>query len=154
MSELKPEGSEAAVGEDEKGDDEMGVNGFSVKGLLWHGRSVYDAWFSCASNQVAQVPLTLPYFFSQMGMASGVTLQAFYGMIGSWTAYLISVLYIEYRIRREREGDSFKNHVIHRISTHACTVTPHRSLLLHRPLLGYTFYYKKRVFANHVDSYK
>lgn len=24
----------------------------SVKSLLWHGGSVYDAWFSCASNQV------------------------------------------------------------------------------------------------------
>lgn len=25
---------------------------FSVKNLLWHGGSVWDAWFSCASNQV------------------------------------------------------------------------------------------------------
>lgn len=25
---------------------------FSLKSLLWHGGSVYDAWFSCASNQV------------------------------------------------------------------------------------------------------
>lgn len=25
---------------------------FSVKSLLWHGGSVWDAWFSCASNQV------------------------------------------------------------------------------------------------------
>ena len=24
----------------------------SFKSLLWHGGSVYDAWFSCASNQV------------------------------------------------------------------------------------------------------
>lgn len=24
----------------------------SFKRLLWHGGSVYDAWFSCASNQV------------------------------------------------------------------------------------------------------
>ncbi|GMP49735.1 hypothetical protein CsSME_00016616 [Camellia sinensis var. sinensis] len=32
--------------------------------LLWHGGSVYDAWFSCASNQVAEVLLTLPYSFS------------------------------------------------------------------------------------------
>ncbi|KAJ8624697.1 hypothetical protein MRB53_033227 [Persea americana] len=38
--------------------------------LFWHGGSVYDAWFSCASNQVAQVLLTLPYSFSQLGMAS------------------------------------------------------------------------------------
>ncbi|MBA0631417.1 hypothetical protein Godav_000294 [Gossypium davidsonii] len=85
---------------------------FSVKNLLWHGGSVYDAWFSCASNQVAQVLLTLPYSFSQMGMLSGIILQIFYGVLGSWTAYLVSVLYIEYRSRKEKENVSFKNHVI------------------------------------------
>lgn len=56
--------------------------------------------------------LTLPYSFSQLGMVSGIVLQVFYGLIGSWTAYLISVLYIEYRSRKEKEGASFKNHVI------------------------------------------
>ena len=25
---------------------------FSVKSFLWHGGSAWDAWFSCASNQV------------------------------------------------------------------------------------------------------
>ncbi|XP_022680918.1 uncharacterized protein LOC101776449 isoform X2 [Setaria italica] len=86
--------------------------GFGLKSLLWHGGSVWDAWFSCASNQVAQVLLTLPYSFSQLGMVSGVLLQVFYGLMGSWTAYLISVLYVEYRARKEKEGVSFKNHVI------------------------------------------
>jgi hypothetical protein len=61
---------------------------------------------------VAQVLLTLPYSFSQLGMLSGVLLQIFYGFLGSWTAYLISVLYVEYRSRKEKEGVSFKNHVI------------------------------------------
>ncbi|KAL0908311.1 hypothetical protein M5K25_022801 [Dendrobium thyrsiflorum] len=79
---------------------------------LWHGGSVYDAWFSCASNQVAQVLLTLPYSFSQLGMASGIIFQLFYGLMGSWTAYLISVLYVEYRTRKEREKVDFRNHVI------------------------------------------
>ena len=32
-------------------------------------------------------------------MASGVLLQVFYGLMGSWTAYLISALYLEYRSR-------------------------------------------------------
>ncbi|KAH9613089.1 hypothetical protein KSS87_001477 [Heliosperma pusillum] len=85
---------------------------FSVKNALWHGGSVWDAWFSCSSNQVAQVLLTLPYSFSQLGMVSGIILQVFYGFLGSWTAYLISVLYVEYRSRKEKEGVSFKNHVI------------------------------------------
>ncbi|KAF9684472.1 hypothetical protein SADUNF_Sadunf04G0121700 [Salix dunnii] len=80
--------------------------------FLWHGGSVYDAWFSCASNQVAQVLLTLPYSFSQLGMLSGICFQLFYGLLGSWTAYLISILYVEYRTRKEREKVDFRNHVI------------------------------------------
>ncbi|KHG25803.1 Auxin transporter-like protein 5 [Gossypium arboreum] len=80
--------------------------------LFWHGGSVYDAWFSCASNQVAQVLLTLPYSFSQLGMLSGILLQLFYGLLGSWTAYIISILYVEYRTRKEREKVDFRNHVI------------------------------------------
>lgn len=56
--------------------------------------------------------LTLPYSFSQLGMVSGIVFQIFYGLIGSWTAYLISVLYVEYRARKEKENVNFKNHVI------------------------------------------
>lgn len=56
--------------------------------------------------------LTLPYSFSQLGMLSGILLQIFYGILGSWTAYLISVLYVEYRTRKEKENVRFKNHVI------------------------------------------
>ncbi|EER94348.1 auxin transporter-like protein 3 [Sorghum bicolor] len=83
-----------------------------LSGLLWHGGSAYDAWFSCASNQVAQVLLTLPYSFAQLGMVSGILFQLFYGILGSWTAYLISILYLEYRTRRERDKVDFRNHVI------------------------------------------
>jgi auxin influx carrier (AUX1 LAX family) len=61
---------------------------------------------------VAQVLLTLPYSFSQLGMVSGIVFQIFYGLVGSWTAYLISVLYVEYRSRKEKENVDFKNHVI------------------------------------------
>lgn len=56
--------------------------------------------------------LTLPYSFSQLGMVSGILFQLFYGLMGSWTAYLISVLYVEYRTRKEREKVDFRNHVI------------------------------------------
>lgn len=139
-------------GKEEEKEEEHSM--FSVKSILWHGGSAWDAWFSCASNQVrtstklhfqynfflkrasfpvllccvfrrtyssfhgfvlqqvAQVLLTLPYSFSQLGMLSGILLQIFYGLVGSWTAYLISVLYIEYRSRKEKENVSFKNHVI------------------------------------------
>ena len=67
--------------------------------------------------------LTLPYSFSQLGMLSGVILQIFYGLVGSWTAYLISVLYVEYRSRKEKEGVSFKNHVIQVPATFFLTIT-------------------------------
>lgn len=63
-------------------------------------------------DQVAQVLLTLPYSFSQLGMISGILFQLFYGLMGSWTAYLISILYVEYRTRKEREKVDFRNHVI------------------------------------------
>jgi len=58
------------------------------------------------------VLLTLPYSFSQLGMLSGILFQLFYGILGSWTAYLISILYVEYRTRKEREKVNFRNHVI------------------------------------------
>ncbi|KAK8512191.1 hypothetical protein V6N13_097144 [Hibiscus sabdariffa] len=93
-------------------EDESQQSMFSIKNILWHGGSAWDAWFSCVSNQVAQVLLTLPYSFSQLGMLSGILLQVFYGLIGSWTAYHINVLYVEYRNRKEKENVSFKNHVI------------------------------------------
>ncbi|GMP87944.1 hypothetical protein CsSME_00040115 [Camellia sinensis var. sinensis] len=45
-------------------------------------------------------------------MLSGILFQVFYGLVGNWTAYLISVLYIEHRTRKEKENVDFKNHVI------------------------------------------
>ncbi|RZC54286.1 hypothetical protein C5167_013131 [Papaver somniferum] len=100
----------------EREEDDASASGRTSKSkfsnFLWNGGSVYDAWFSCASNQVAQVLLTLPYSFSQLGMASGIVFQLFYGLMGSWTAYLISILYVEYRTRKEREKVDFRNHVI------------------------------------------
>ncbi|GER50270.1 auxin transporter-like protein 2 [Striga asiatica] len=63
-------------------------------------------------SKVAQVLLTLPYSFSQLGMISGIVFQLFYGLMGSWTAYIITVLYVEYRTRKEREKADFRNHVI------------------------------------------
>jgi amino acid permease len=62
--------------------------------------------------QVAQVLLTLPYSFAQLGFVSGVVFQIFYGVVGCWSCYMITSLYVEYRTRKEREGVIFKNHVI------------------------------------------
>ncbi|KAI3804978.1 hypothetical protein L1987_26918 [Smallanthus sonchifolius] len=107
-------GEMKGANEQEQGEEEAGVDQSmsDFKNFLWHGGFAYDAWFSCASNQEAQVLLTLPYSFSQLGMLSGIILQVFYGLLGRWTAYLISVLYVEYIARKEKENVSFKNHVI------------------------------------------
>uniref|UniRef100_J3N6C2 Amino acid transporter transmembrane domain-containing protein n=1 Tax=Oryza brachyantha TaxID=4533 RepID=J3N6C2_ORYBR len=110
--EMEREGGGAGAGAESSSAAPSSGSKLALSSLFWHGGSVYDAWFSCASNQVAQVLLTLPYSFSQLGMASGVAFQVFYGLMGSWTAYLISVLYVEYRTRREREKVDFRNHVI------------------------------------------
>jgi auxin influx carrier (AUX1 LAX family) len=62
--------------------------------------------------QVAQVLLTLPTSFAQLGYGSGIAFQLFYGVMGCWACYMITWLYMEYRTRKEREGQTFKNHVI------------------------------------------
>lgn len=67
-------------------------------------------------------------------MLSGVLLQLFYGFMGSWTAYLISVLYVEYRTRKEKEGVSFKNHVI-QVLTHSKSSPFPPKLIYHSPIL-------------------
>ena len=54
------------VAEAEMEEEDGGAGGgeSSVKsklsGLLWHGGSAYDAWFSCASNQVVAVVAAAP----------------------------------------------------------------------------------------------
>lgn len=40
---------ESVLGKEEEQEQD---HSFSVKNFLWHGGSVWDAWFSCASNQV------------------------------------------------------------------------------------------------------
>lgn len=46
------DGAEGVPGERKEGNSTEDSSKFSVKSLLWHGGSVHDAWFSCASNQV------------------------------------------------------------------------------------------------------
>jgi hypothetical protein len=88
----------------------------SVIFICCYGFSFSFLWYVCVT-QVAQVLLTLPYSFSQLGMLSGILFQLFYGLLGSWTAYLISILYVEYRTRKEREKVNFRSHVI-QVITH------------------------------------
>ncbi|KAH9309619.1 hypothetical protein KI387_037530, partial [Taxus chinensis] len=79
---------------------------------LWHGGSVYDAWFNAVSGQVGQVILSMPYSYSQMGFGLGIFFHILYAIVGIWTCYMLACLYLEYRSRREKEGADFKRHVI------------------------------------------
>lgn len=61
------QGEEAIIsgGFNETEQDERDGEGFDqqptgFKSFLWHGGSVYDAWFSCASNQV------IPSFYYEL----------------------------------------------------------------------------------------
>lgn len=45
--------TEHEVKDEEKQDEQHSF--FSVKSILWHGGSAWDAWFSCASNQVSKL---------------------------------------------------------------------------------------------------
>ncbi|KAH0460882.1 hypothetical protein IEQ34_008457 [Dendrobium chrysotoxum] len=45
-------------------------------------------------------------------MLRDILFQLLYGLMGSWTAYLISILYVEYRTRKARDKVDFRNHVI------------------------------------------
>ncbi|KAJ7518936.1 hypothetical protein O6H91_20G016100 [Diphasiastrum complanatum] len=85
-------------------------NAFSV--IVWEGGSSFDAWLTASSVQVAQVLLTLPYSFSQLGFASGIAFQIFYGFVGCWTCYIITCLYADYRFMKEKQNAISKNHTI------------------------------------------
>lgn len=50
---VEPESGREEVQQKE---DDLAI--FSVKNLLWHGGSAWDAWFSCASNQVLHILTT------------------------------------------------------------------------------------------------
>ncbi len=62
--------------------------------------------------QVGQVILTMPTSYAQMGFTWAVIFHIFYFATGIYTCYLLTRLYIEYRVRKEKEGVDFKKHVI------------------------------------------
>ncbi|KAL5063423.1 hypothetical protein RYX36_025160 [Vicia faba] len=75
-----------------------------LSNFLWHGGYAYDSWFSCASNQVAQVLLTLPYSFSQLGMLSGILFNSFmvYLVAGLLASLAYSMLNTEQEKREKK----------------------------------------------------
>lgn len=83
-----------------------------VKKAIWHGGSVYDAWLNAVSAQVGQVILSMPTSYAQMGYKLGLFFHFLYVTIGVYTCYLLARLYVEYRVRKEKEGVDFKKHVI------------------------------------------
>nr|KAJ0189394.1 hypothetical protein LSAT_V11C800396810 [Lactuca sativa] len=96
--------------EQEQGEGQVGVDQSVsvVKNFLWHGGSAYNGRFSCVSNQVAQVLLnshthSLNWESSFKSFMDSLVLEA---------GLLFSVLYVQYRARKETENVSFRNHVI------------------------------------------
>lgn len=55
--EAEHEGGGKREGAEEEEDDNHSF--FSVRSILWHGGSAWDAWFSCASNQVMPFSLAV-----------------------------------------------------------------------------------------------
>ena len=56
-----------------------------LSNLLWHGGSVYDAWFSCASNQVLFQFFPLPkmchvYMYVHILISDGFDMNIFINM--------------------------------------------------------------------------
>ncbi|KAJ7286678.1 hypothetical protein O6H91_01G084900 [Diphasiastrum complanatum] len=80
--------------------------------FIWEGDSAFDAWLTTSAAQIAQVLLTLPSSFAQLGLASGIALQVLYGFMGCWTTYVTTVLYADYRRIKESQGITFHNHTI------------------------------------------
>lgn len=79
---------------------------------IWHGGSIFDAWFNAVAAQVGSVILTLPYTLSQMGYGFGIGFQFLYGVFGCWTVYLLSVLYAEASARTKATGILHKRHIL------------------------------------------
>ncbi|KAJ7298217.1 hypothetical protein O6H91_Y009700 [Diphasiastrum complanatum] len=80
--------------------------------IIWEGDSAFDAWLTASTVQIAQVLLTLPTSFAQLGLASGIALQVLYGLMGWWTCYVITSLYADYRRTKENQNVTFHNHTI------------------------------------------
>ncbi|KAL7610489.1 auxin transporter-like protein 2 [Lactuca sativa] len=84
--------------EQEQGEGQVGVDQSvsAVKNFLWHGGSAYNGRFSCVSNQES----SFKSFMDSLVLEAGL---------------LFSVLYVQYRARKETENVSFRNHVIQMI---------------------------------------
>ncbi|KAJ7550043.1 hypothetical protein O6H91_07G080100 [Diphasiastrum complanatum] len=85
---------------------------FLLYPFIWEGDSAFDAWLIASAVQIAQVLLTLPHSFAQVGLASGIALQVLYGFMGWWTSYVITALYADYRRIKENQNITFHNHTI------------------------------------------
>ncbi|EFJ22743.1 hypothetical protein SELMODRAFT_104259 [Selaginella moellendorffii] len=74
--------------------------------------SAFDAWLTATTVQVAQVLLTLPHSFAQMGLASGVVFQLLYGALGCWSCYMTTSLYADYIWILDSQKLRKENHII------------------------------------------
>jgi len=69
----------------------------------FHGRCLLDASLQI-EFQIGFVLITMPYTFSQMGLAWGISACLLYGLLGAWTVYLLVWLYLEFKSRLDVQG--------------------------------------------------
>ncbi|EFJ24904.1 hypothetical protein SELMODRAFT_100516 [Selaginella moellendorffii] len=90
--------------------------GFSARDeiarVFFRGGSSFDAWLTACTAQVAQVLLTLPYSFAQMGMVPGILFQLVYGLLGCWSCYMTTSLYADYVRILDRQNSRRDDHII------------------------------------------
>lgn len=103
---------------------------FSVKSFLWHGGSAWDAWFSCASNQVTKFiqkfPLKPPLISSSFSFTfSSISFSENFAGCSSTSNSSILILSTGYGLRRRisdilrtrRKLDGVSNQcALHRVS--------------------------------------
>ncbi|EFJ10166.1 hypothetical protein SELMODRAFT_184022 [Selaginella moellendorffii] len=72
--------------------------------LLWRSSSSFDAFLIAAAAQIGQALTLLPQTLAFMGYGWGVFFLILYAAFGSWAVFLLVWLYLEYRIRNQREA--------------------------------------------------
>lgn len=79
---MEPQKQDENAQDELRGEEKLDSSMLSFKTLVWHGGSVYDAWFSCASNQVISLKINVVVKLSSNSIERLVLLLANMGFGG------------------------------------------------------------------------
>lgn len=79
---MEPQKQDENAQDELRGEEKLNSSMLSFKSLVWHGGSVYDAWFSCASNQVISLKINVVVKLSSNSIERLVLLLANMGFGG------------------------------------------------------------------------